>query len=119
MYPPWRCTMHVTPSVTTLLVSDPSQDLLKAKLDSRPRHPRALLTLLEGLSLWQGQPLRVALCVDDSFRDGHDSSLLGDELWPAESALVQFDVVHPVRPRRLDGIGDFRGLRRLARSGSR
>jgi hypothetical protein len=41
--------------------------------------------------------------------------LFGDELWPAESALVQFDIVHPARPKRLVGVGDFRHIRKLGR----
>jgi hypothetical protein len=115
MFQPWQCHLHVTANTATLLVTDPTNDLLKARLDPHPSHPRALLTLLEGISLWGGSPLRVALSVDASFQPGRESSLLGDELWPTESALVQFDIVHPVRPKRLDGLGDFRRLRRLAR----
>lgn len=118
MLRPWQCTLHVTTSAATLLVAEAQRDLLKARLDLPPRHPRALLTLLEGLSLWCGEPLRVALSVDASCRGGLEASLIGDELWPAESALVQFDVVHPGRPKRLDGVGDFRRLRRLARGAS-
>ncbi len=117
MFLPWQCTLQITTDAATLLVSDRSRDLLKARLDPEPRHPRSLLTLLEGVSLWSGHPLRVALCVEECFRNGPPSALLGDELWPAESALVQFDVVHPVRPKRLDGLGDFRSIRRLARGG--
>ena len=75
----------------------------------------ALLTVLEGLSLWQGQPLRVALYVADNYPAGLESTLLGNELWPTESQLVQFDIVHPVRPKRLDGVGDFRLVRQIAR----
>ena len=59
----WRCTLRVTQHQTTLLLSGPDGDLLKARLDTRPCHPRALLTLLEGLSLWSGEPLCVALTV--------------------------------------------------------
>jgi hypothetical protein len=105
----------VTTTAATLLVAEAQRDLLKARLDLPPRHPRALLTLLEGLSLWSGKPLHVALSVDSDCRDGLDPTLIGDELWPAESALVQFDIVHPERPKRLEGVGDFRRLRRLAR----
>jgi hypothetical protein len=116
MFLPWRCTLHVNPNAATLLVTDPTHDLLKARLDPRPSHPRALLTLLEGLSLWRGQPLHVVLSVDDRCHGGLESTVLGNELWPAESCLVHFDVVRPVRPKRLDGVGDFRWMRQLARS---
>jgi hypothetical protein len=40
--------------------------------------------------------------------------LFGDELWPGESQLVQFDIVHHVRPKRLGRVGDFRRVRKLA-----
>jgi hypothetical protein len=59
MFQPWQCTLHVARHQATLLVTNAPHDLLKAQLDSHPSHPRALLTLLEGLSLWQGEPLRV------------------------------------------------------------
>ena len=115
MFRPWHCTLRVTQHEAMLLVTDPPRDLLKARFDPRPSHPRALLTLLEGLSLWQGQPLRVALCAAGNYPVGVESTLLGNELWPTESQLVQFDIVHPVRPKRLDGVGDFRRVRQIAR----
>jgi hypothetical protein len=112
----WHCTLHVTQHSARLLVSAPDGDVLKARLDSRPCHPRALLTLLEGLSLWQGQSLCVALSAAPDCRSLLPSMLFGDELWPAESALVRFDVVDRVHRRvRLAGLGDFRALRRGAR----
>ena len=109
----WRCTLRVTQHEAKLLLTDSEQgDLLKARLDPRPSHPRALLTMLEGLSLWNGHPLCVALHVDERSLHGPCSMLLGDELWPAESALVRFEVVHRGRRgSRLSGLGDFRALR--------
>jgi hypothetical protein len=81
-------------------------------LNTTPCHPRALLTLLEGLSLWSGQLLQVALSVDDSCQRWPGPELLGDELWPAESQLVRFDIVRRAgRKVRLSGLGDFRQLR--------
>jgi hypothetical protein len=112
----WRCTLRVTQHEAKLLLNSPEQgDLLKARLDPRPCHPRALLTMLEGLSLWSGQPLCVALHVDERSLHGPGSMLLGDELWPAESSLVHFEVAHRDRRRgRLSGLGDFRALRKGA-----
>ena len=65
MLRPWRCSLRVTQQYMKLLLSCPEGDLLKAQLDPRPCHPRALLTLLEGLSLWAGEPLSVALSADE------------------------------------------------------
>ena len=76
----WHCTLHVTKHEAKLLLTSPEQgDLLKARLDPRPCHPRALLTMLEGLSLWNGHPLCVVLHVDEG-SDWPGSMLLGDEL---------------------------------------
>lgn len=112
----WRCTMRVTDHHTKLLLSGPDGDLLKARLDTQPCHPRALLTLLEGLSLWSGETLCVALTVDGRFRSLQPSMLFGDELWPAESGLVRFELVERARRLvRLSGLGDFRLERRVAR----
>lgn len=109
----WQCKLRVTQHEAKLLLTTPEQgDLLKARLDPRPSHPRALL---EGLSLWSGYPLCVALHVDERSLHGPGSMLFGDELWPAESALVQFEVAHRGRRAgRLSGLGDFRALRKEA-----
>jgi hypothetical protein len=92
-------------------------DVLKARLPLRPSHPRALLTLLEGLSLWNGSPLSVAIAAEPGSPSWLDSGLFGDELWPGESQLVRYEVVDHVRPKRLRGLGDFRGLRIQFRGG--
>lgn len=108
----WRCSLRVMPESARLLVTDSMGDLLKARFVPTPSHPRALLTLLEGLSLWSGEALRVALSVDETCRGSQSSMLFGDELWPAESSLVRFDVGSPAhRPMHRRGLGDFRPLR--------
>lgn len=107
-----RCALHVTQDQARLLLTAAEGDLLKARLSTTPCHPRALLTLLEGLSLWSGQPLCVALSVDDNCLRWPGAPLFEDELWPVESQLVHFDVVSRVRRKaRLTGLGDFRQLR--------
>jgi hypothetical protein len=112
----WRCNLRVTQRQATMLLSGPDGDLLKARLDTRPCHPRALLTLLEGLSLWSGDPLSVVLTVDERCQGLLPSTLFGDELWPGESALVRFEIASRVhRPVRLTGLGDFRRERRAVR----
>ena len=53
------------PTETRILaMSGPSETILKARLRPHPQHPRAAPTLLEALSLWQGAPVRAALCAD-------------------------------------------------------
>ncbi len=105
----WQCSVLVTGHLTKLRIQTPVGDLLRARWQRPPRHPRALLTMLEGLSLWSGEPLSVVLFVDDSCQ--HWPAWLGEEWWPIDSPLVSFDIV-PVAPRRGTGrlLGDFQSL---------
>jgi hypothetical protein len=89
------------------------EPLLKARLSSTPEHPRAVITVLEGLALWAGARLPVALGVA-----GRSGGLI-EALLPQGTAWCSPLVdLHPVdlpraRRRRLDGVGDFRELRQL------
>jgi hypothetical protein len=111
----WPTTLRVDESDLKLLVTSAEEDdLLKARLPIQPRHPRALLTLLEGVALWSGEPLYVVISAGRYSKDWLRSEEWGDQLWPDESALVQFDL-GPSRMRRrrtLSGMGDFREVRR-------
>ena len=54
----WPTTLRIGGKELKLLVTSPDgDDLLKARLPVRPPHPRALLTLLEGVALWSGEPV--------------------------------------------------------------
>lgn len=109
----WTSKQAVTHTELQLLVqSEADGDLLKARLPSRPRHPRALLTMLEGLALWSGSPLCAVISADESAQVGCALGLFGSELWPAESQLVRFDAAVHGNRKRLRGLGDFRALRR-------
>jgi hypothetical protein len=105
--------VQITNETAKILITNPELgDILKARLPLTPSHPRALLTLLEGVALWQGECLRAALSVPDRSLPCLDSRVCGGELWPAESMLVRFDIVGPVRRvPRIPGMGNFRGLR--------
>lgn len=122
MMRPWTGSVRATTRDVKVLVFDPQQgDLLKARLPPTAQHPRALLTLLEGLALWRGQPLRVmvsAASADNGYPCWSGSGLFGDELWPGESQLVRYEVGgRALRPGRLVGLGDFRSLRVEPRGG--
>jgi hypothetical protein len=111
--------MGIAPgSETTRVIAmeGPSSTILKAQLAGDPKHPRALATLLEAIALWQGQPVRAALCADARGRSC-DSNLCREAFLDNGGALYSVVWVHAGAPRRrrlhLDGLGDFRDLERL------
>lgn len=107
--------LQITTSEARLLITGLDWgDVLKAQLPVHPSHPRALLTLLEGLALWSGAKLTVAIVAEPDCPTWHMSGLFGDELWPSESQLVRYEVADRVRPKRLRGLGDFRKVRSRA-----
>lgn len=83
--------------------------ILKARLPACAGHPRAAITLLEGLALWSGHKLPVAVGVN-----GASTAWIADLLPdgpPWCSPLVDLHLVDHPRPRRrlrLDGVGDLR-----------
>lgn len=109
----WKTTVEPTARRVRLLLTDPDRnEVLKAALPPFPQHPRALLTVLEGLALWAGQPLTAAICAAPSVDRRCAEALFGDGLLPLDSALVRFDVLAPARRRRtIAGVGDFAQLR--------
>lgn len=111
----WTTTLRLTPHRAQLLVTDPlTGDRLKAVLPPNPNHPRALLTLLEGLALWQGKTVFAVISAEESVDRSLFRSLLGDG--PVDSALVRWVEVEAARRRQvLLGLGDFRAVRRAGR----
>lgn len=111
--------MGIAPGLTTtrvIAMAGPSETILKAQLSRDPVHPRALATLLEALALWEGQPVRAALCADaagfssdsnicrEAFVD--DGGALYSLVWVSAGARRQ-------RKHRLHGLGNFQDLERL------
>lgn len=114
----WATTVQMTDMVKLLITDEDGNDVLRARLPRRCAHPRALLTLLEGLALWSGSPLTAVISVDESDRRP-SSDLFGGGLWPAESALVRFDYHQRCRQLRLRGLGDFRDVLAIHPRGGR
>ena len=109
----WTGSLRVDACQASLLLEDEERgDLMKARLPMPPSHPRALLTMLEGVALWRGQPMCVVLSVADGSMPWLGSGLFGDELWPGESQLVSFAVAGRGSRKLLSGLGDFRAQRR-------
>jgi hypothetical protein len=89
--------------------------LLKAKLPLRSEHPRAAITVLEGLALWSGHKLPVVIGVDAKC-----TGWIGDLLPEGPAWCSPLVDLHPVdwprrrrRGPRLDGVGDFRNVHQL------
>ena len=95
----WTTHVDVMRETIRLRVRDAmGNELLKADLPRSPEHPRAVLTLLEGLALWAGEALCVATSVNSSAGPSRDVW----DGWPFASALVRFEFAPPPgRVRRL------------------
>jgi len=108
----WVCIDPGLTETRVLAQAGPGETLLKARLRSTPRHPRAVAALLEALALWHGLPVRAALCVDDpEAGSAWDSFGLEDG-----RPLYTVAAVHRRTYRRRDGLGglgDFADLRQL------
>ena len=111
--------MGIAPSpqaTRVLAMAGPNDTILKAQLARDPQHPRALATLLEAVALWQGLPVRAALCVDE-WAGSSDSSLCRAAALDDGGALYRVVWVPGGAPRRgrrqLTGLGSFRDLERL------
>ncbi len=112
----WKTGLEVLPDAVRLLMTSPEGgDLVKAHLPGYPDHPRALLTVLEGLALWCGEPLDVAIFAANGVSHSLGLGPFSDsDTWPVESALVHFEFVAPgPRGRRIRSLGDFERLLRL------
>lgn len=98
-------------SMKLLMTDREGNELLRAVLPAFPRHPRALLTLLEGLALWVDGRIDAAISVGPRADARSVEALYTGGLAPLDTALVRFTLVGPARRRRtIRGVGDFRQL---------
>jgi hypothetical protein len=112
--------MGIAPRATTtsvVVMTGPTETILKATLSREPSHPRALPTLLEAIALWEGAKVRAALGADER-RSGFDSNLYRDVFGASCEPLFEVDVVPLGRVRRdrrreVRGLGDMRDARQL------
>jgi hypothetical protein len=113
--------MGIAPNATStrvIAMAGAHDTFLKARLLRSPAHPRAMSLLLEAIALWQGRPIRAALCVG-SKHGGSDSSLFQETFSDGGAPLYTLDWIpapeHARRAGRRDitGMGHFADLRRL------
>lgn len=106
------------PDVTRILIQETRRTVLKARLPDVPQHPRAPETLAEGVALWCGRPLYVALGVADQ------ETMCVSPHWHAtvdvltRTPLVTIEPAlgtprPPWRPADRGHLGDFRAVRTL------
>lgn len=108
--------LKTSPRSTRVLIRVGSDDVLKAILPppSGTPHPRALSTFFEAIALWHQAPVRVVISAAEAaawFQHG-----LVDDLWESVDGVhYTVEVRYPDldRPRRIEGLGDFRDLRQL------
>jgi hypothetical protein len=113
----WIALSPSAESTRVLAMSDASNTILKARLRRAPSHPRAMATLLEAIALWQGRPVRAALCVDAS-PSGFDTSLFHTAFHDEGGPLYSVDWVQTQGARKrvrrdIGGMGAFADLREL------
>jgi hypothetical protein len=105
--------------ILVMQTSDTSRDaILKARLLAEPAHPRALQWMLEAISLWQGEPVRAALCAGSPSRTCV-TRFSQDWFTDFGNALYRLELVDPARRRvnrdAVGALGDFEDLKRVAR----
>ena len=106
------------PDATRILVQEPRCPVLKARLPDAPQHPRALETLAEGVALWCGRPLYVALGVaaEDALCVSPHWHATVDALTRTPLVTIEPVIGIPRAPWRVEdrsGLGDFRDVRQL------
>ena len=113
--PLWMSIEPCGSQVRLMLTAPSESTVMKARLPNPPCHSRALIALLEAISLWYRQPLRAVLDADaeDVRRDPERwAMLLGDA--PELAVAVEWAAV-PARRKDpfLASMGDFASARRL------
>jgi hypothetical protein len=113
-------TMQPLPHETRLLAMAGRDEVMRAILGpTTASHPRAVATLLEGLSLWHQQALSVVVCADV---EASSSATRMIDALGFGARTVHYDVevallARPRRGRRLGGFGNFGSLRQLCLEG--
>lgn len=106
------------PEGTRILVQEVYRAVLKARLPDAPQHPRALETLAEGVALWCGRPLYVALGVaaEDALCVSPHWHATVDVLTRTPLVTIEPVIGAPRPPWGVEdrgALGDFREVRRL------
>jgi hypothetical protein len=104
--------------VKVLVTDEQGDEVLRTRLPRPNNHPRALLTLLEGVALWSGAPVSAVISAAGLEPGSSASELFGAPWAPADSALVRLDVVEGRRQYHLRGLGRFSEVLRIHGKGA-
>ncbi len=86
----WHGEQEKSPRISLSIRDSDRRQIVRARFTGYPDHPRALLCMLEGLALWSGAVLDVAISADAPISTSLGLGAFGGERWPTESALVRF-----------------------------
>ena len=113
---PYTLIVSAVQSRMRLLLLDETDEILKADLPpgNFPRHPRAMTTLFEGLSMWLGAKLHVVVSAD-ALDSSYCLEFVDDLGGVAPSVFFEVDIAPRIRRpgRRIRGVGQFRDLKQL------
>jgi hypothetical protein len=113
---PYKLIVSAVRGRMRLLLLDESDEIMKADLPSGIylRHPRALTTILEGLSMWLGTKLHVVVSAD-ALDNSYCPELVDDLGGMAPSVFFEVEIAPRVRRpgRRIKGVGQFRDLKQM------
>lgn len=87
----WKIKVRLSGSGIRISVTSPEDIILNACFP-HPGHPNALLTLLEGLALWQESIITAVVSVDPSCHLLLDEDSLG-ALWKKGSWMVRYQFI--------------------------
>ena len=111
---PWRAKAVISEVSARLLVQDgDGNDVLKACLPPYPKHPRALLSLLEAIAEWEGSRITCVISAVPDCPHFRDPERWDADLCTSGSASVSVEYAVLRGGVRLTGLGDFRDVRTL------
>jgi hypothetical protein len=115
----WACIDPHGNDARILIEEGARQPILKARLNPRPSHRRALPTLLEAIALWQDKPIRAALVADgrhSSFDMSHYPDIFAGDDRTLLYSIEHVPTLHALKQQRHDrirGMGQFHDMEQL------
>lgn len=110
----WTAKVIISTERARILVMDRAgNDVLKATLPPYPKHPRALLAVLEAVAQWAGGRITCVISVAPEFPNSLDPERWEADLCTSGSASVELEYARFTKGQRLTRLGDFSDVRAL------